>query len=165
MITNTIVIRSTNNQPRRKIYFQLQARSEVILSGQYNAETTKTIINNKNNDTFDLSFKLIRSSIKSLPQSEAKKDQSSRPSFCDEDLVFTNEAFNRDKDNEVDDERRNDQKRVYAYYIPRPKSFKWFYEPKSNSCRKLLRKPTKETKNKFDSKNSCEEECKISPCK
>ena len=164
IITNKIVVRSAKNEPNRKIYFQLQARSEVILSGQYNTETTKTIINNKKNETFDLSFKLIKTNLKSLPSSTADMNQSTRSEMCSEELKFTDEPFTQANE-EVDNGVKNDQKRVWAYYAPRPNPSKWYYEPKIDACKKLLKKPTKETKNKFDTKKSCEEECKISPCK
>jgi len=159
------MIRSVKNQSNRKIYFQLQARSEVILSGQYDTETQKTIVNNKNNETFDISFKLIKESLKNLPKSENKKDQSSRADLCSEELMFTNEDFTETNNEESVTDSTNDQKRVHAYYMPRYNPYKWYYEPKSNACKKILKKPAKETKNKFDSKTSCEDECKISPCK
>ena len=160
-ISNTIVLRSTKNQ-NRKIYFQLQARSGVIISGHYSTETSETILNDKNNNTFDLKFKLIKSTQEFLPERKYQKEsQKIRAKYCSEELTFTNEEL-------VNDVASNDEmpeRRIYINPWSRITLTKWYYDTKSDSCKKLSKKSVQKTTNQFDTKQSCEEECKISPCK
>ena len=158
MLTNKIVLRSTTRDQSRKIYFQLQARSQVILTGHHNTNTSRTTINNSNNDTLELEFKLIKQSTHILPERKySNRSEQMRAKYCDELLTFTDKEF---ESNDLNDERK-----MIAFYVPLPNPFKWYYDVQSDSCKKLAKKPTRQNSNKFDSKRLCENECKKSPCK
>ena len=110
MLTNKIVLRSTTRDQSRKIYFQLQARSQVILTGHHNTNTSRTTINNSNNDTLELEFKLIKQSTHILPERKySNRSEKMRAKYCDELLTFTDKEF---ESNDLNDERK-----MIAFYV------------------------------------------------
>ncbi len=157
-ISNQVIVRSLS-QLNGNIYFQLQAKSEVILSGHYNT-ITKEIITSDDNLSFGLKFQLISEKIDKLPENKAAQ---ARPKSCEQELIFVENG----QATSTSQTTPNNEAKMYPSFkfVPRI-IYKWYYDQKTDTCKKILKQTsTQDISNSFDSKRQCENACKMSPCK
>ena len=84
LVSSKVIIRSP--QPvTGKIYFQLQARSVVVLSGHYNTMSNETHMNEAN-DLFEAKFELISAKKEELPN--ISFDHMTNGKTCDKDICI-----------------------------------------------------------------------------